>query len=102
MSAIDVLAPAPSRSRPTLSPFFVAPAPTTIVFGAAAASAVVAVAPVAGDEIERRVMRGDVRIAEHDRVVEGAADRHRPALDAPGLAHEAVAVEALEQRQRLG
>ena len=54
----------------------------------------------AGDEIERRVVRGDVRIAEHDLVVERAADRHRPVLDAPRLAHEAVAVERLEQGRR--
>ena len=50
-------------------------------------------------EIDRRVLRGDVRIGQHDVVVEGAADRHRPALDAPGLPHHAVAVERLEQRR---
>jgi len=48
------------------------------------------------------VVRGDVRVAEDDGVVEGAADRDRPLLDAPGLADEAVAVDDLEQPERLG
>jgi hypothetical protein len=42
-------------------------------------------------------MRCDVRLGQHHIVVEGAADGDRPALDAPGLAHHAVAVERLEQ-----
>ena len=54
------------------------------------------------DEVERRVVGGDVRVAEDDGVVEGAADRDRPVLDAPRLADQAVAVDHLEQRQRRG
>jgi hypothetical protein len=49
-------------------------------------------------QLDGGVMRRDVRLGQHHVVVEGAADRHRPALDAPGLAHHAVAVERLEQR----
>jgi hypothetical protein len=44
-------------------------------------------------------VRGDVRIAEDDLVVERAADRHRPVLDAPRLSDQAVAVDHLEQRR---
>ena len=50
-------------------------------------------------------MRGHVRVGQDDVVVEGAADRDRPVLDAPGLAHQAVAIDRLEQRRgggRLG
>ena len=57
-------------------------------------------AVVVVDEVDAGVMRGDVRIAQDDGVVEGAADRYRPALDPPRLAHQAVAVDRLDQRQR--
>ena len=83
-------APPAMRSRPTLRPLWVAPAVTTSESATAAFGR--------RHQVDGGVMRRDVRLGQHDVVVEGAADRHRPALDAPGLAHHAVAVERLEQR----
>ena len=50
--------------------------------------------------LETEVMGGDVRIGQHHVVVERAADAHRPGADRPRLAHMAVAVDDLEQRER--
>jgi hypothetical protein len=55
----------------------------------------------AGDDVDRRVVRGDVRIAQDDGVVERAADRDRPVVDPPRLTHQAVAVDHLQQCRRL-
>ena len=85
--------PPATRSRPTPMPFLVSPALTTIVAGApstpATRSSVAWWAATCGSL--RTTVLSSARPIETGQL-----------LDAPRLAHEAVAVDHLEQRQRRG
>ena len=93
LSAIAVLLPPATRSRPTPTPFLVSPALTTIFAGAPSTpstrSSVAWWAATCGSLRTTLLSRARPIDTGH-------------CLDAPRLADEAVAVDHLEQRQRRG